>query len=451
MRCSITNDETGFQAADFALPSHAGIVEHPKEMKPSPWLIPCAAALLGGTWIAMQRNSAAELRREISGINERIRQARLIEEAEQSEQSVKAAKAKPIDWKGIAGKMRDAQSGGTPDMRAMIHMQRLLMDLSAAELCAHMDEIAALDMDQDTRRQLLGMVMGALVEKDPKLALDRFASELTNDDFGLGWQMGNALRKWADKDPAAAAAWLDRQIATGAMESKSLEGVSHSLVRFEASLAGALLKTDPAAATARISALTDKQREEFFRQGFFLHLEKGTEAAYAKLVRDTMPADKASGILADTAGNLVRHGNFERVDSFIATSKASDEEKQKIIGKVLATGFAGMGREEIDIGKLEKARDWAKGHMPAAVDKATGDALAQAAWHGKDFDAVAGLAVQYSEAAGNDEALAAFLKGDGVRRGHAKQAAALIAKIKDPALRAEISGLAEYKEPDSEP
>jgi NAD(P)H-dependent FMN reductase len=100
---------------------------------------------------------------------------------------------------------------------------------------------------------------------------------------------------------------------------------------------------------------------------------------------------------------------------------------------------------------LEKARDWAKGHMPAAVDKATGDALAQAAWRGKDFDEVSGLAVQYSEAAGNDETLAAFLKNHVVRHGHAQQAAALIAKIKDPALRAEISGLAEYKEPSSEP
>lgn len=333
----------------------------------------------------------------------------------------------------------------------MMRMQRLLMDLTAEELCGQLDEIAALDIEENVRKQLQGMIMGSLAEKDPKLALERFGKDLQDDDFGVSWQMSHALRKWADKEPAAAAAWLDKRIAEGGLESKSLDGKNPSLVRFESSLVGALLKTDPAAATARVMALNDAQREQFFQQGFFFQLEKGSEAAYAKLARDTMPADKIGGILANTAAQLSGQGDFERVDGFIASSRATDAEKEAIVQRVLNSRMTGYGGDKINTEELEKARAWGKGQSPAVVDKATGEALAERLWSGTNFEKASGLALQYSEAAGNDEALAAFLKSGAVRNGHSKDAASLIAKIKDPALREEIGNLPQYKENPSEP
>jgi hypothetical protein len=431
---------------DFSLPSHDRIADHPPQMKPSPWILPAAALLLGGAWIVMQGNSVADLRREITLLRERVLQARSVAAADDLAQATHQEKPKHSELKDLVGKLRESHSREIPDIRTMIRMQRLLMDLSPAELSAQLDEIATLDIAENIRGQLLGMIMGALVEKDPKLALDRFVAKRQDNGF-VDWQMGKALRKWADQDPAAAFTWLDHQIAAGTMDSKSLDGANPILARFEISLAGALLKTDPATATARVMALNDTQREEFFQQGFFLHLEKGNEAAYAKLIRDTMPAEKARGILADAAGNLASHGNYERVDDFIANSQVSDDEKQAIISKVLKTSSVKIVGERINTGELEKARAWGNGHMPAAVDQATGEALAHATWQGTDFDAAAALAVQYSEASGNDETLAAFLRNDQVRRNHPQQAAALIAKIKDPALRAEISGLKEFHQP----
>ena len=421
-------------------------------MKANPWILPGVAVVLTGAWIGLQRNTASELRREITVISERIHQARSMADAEARDSGGKKdkEKAEKIDWKDLAGKMKDMRDGGGQDIRTMMRMQRLLMDLTAEELCAQLDEIAALDIEENVRKQLQGMIMGSLVEKDPKLALERFGKDLQDDEFGVSWQMSHALRKWADKEPVAAAAWLDKRIAEGGLESKSLDGRNSSLVRFESSLVGALLKTDAAAATARVMALNEAQREQFFQQGFFLQLEKGTEAAYAKLARETMPADKIGGILANTAGQLAGQGDFERVDGFIASSRATDEEKQQIVERVFNNKVTD-GDGKIDTVELDKARAWAGGQSPGVVDKATGDALGETLWRGRNFAKASELVLKYNESSPKDEVLVSFLKSAAVQNGSTKEAAELIAKIKDPALREEIRNLPQYKENESEP
>jgi len=424
-------------------------------MKANPWILPGVAVLLTGGWIGLQKKTAADLQNEITMINERIRQFQAAGDADagarDAEEKARKEKDRKIDWKDLAVKMKDMRDGGVQDIRTMMRMQRLLLDLSAAELCTQLDAIAALDIEVNLRRQLQGMIMGSLVEKDPKLALERFGKDLQDDEFGVSWQMSNALRKWADKEPAAAAAWLDKQVAAGKLESKSLDGRNSSLVRFESSLAGALLKSDPAAVTARVTALDETQREQFFQQGFFFQLGKESEAAYAKLARDTMPADKVGGILANTAGNLVMNGGFERVDGFIASAHATDEEKKAIVDQVMENKMNHGDGSKINIEELDKARAWGARQSPGAVDKATGEALANSLWRGGNFKTASELALKYNQAAGNDEVLASFLKSPAVQNRSAREAVDLIAKIKDPALREEIGNLPQYKEKPSEP
>ena len=417
-------------------------------MKANPWILPGVAVLLTGAWIGLQRNTASELRREITVINERIHQARSIADAEARDGGGKKDKAKTdkIDWKDLAGKMKDMRDGDGQDIRTMMRMQRLLMDLTAEELCTQLDEIAALDIEENVRKQLQGMIMGSLAEKDPKLALERFGKDLQDDEFGVSWQMSHALGKWADKEPAAAAAWLDKRIAEGGMESKSLDGRNSSLVRFESSLVGALLKTDPAAATARVKALNEAQREQFFQQGFFFQLGKESEGTYAKLARETMPADKISGILADTARNLVRQGGFERVDGFIASSAATDGEKQTIVERVLKNKITDSGDGKINTEEMDKARAWGKSQSPAVVDKATGEALANSLWQGADYNKASEIVLKYNDAGSNDEVLVTFLKNAGRRHSSTPeekenfeaQSKTLIDRIKDPVQREEI-------------
>jgi hypothetical protein len=417
-------------------------------MKLNPWLLPAAALLVTGVWIASRKNSSATLEREIAVLTERIRLVRTAGEEdagsrEAAEVSQKEKDGK-IDWKDLSGKivaMRDG--GGMPDMRAMIRIQRLILEMSADELCAQIDEIAALDLDDMARKQLQRMLINALAEKDPKRVIERFGAE-DDDEDGVGWALRSALGKWAEKEPAAAAAWLDRQIAEGKLASKSLDGKSEERIGFEGMLVSALLKTDPAAASARVAALPEEQREDFFNQGFFFHMTAGSEAAYADLVRDNLAADKVAGVLANTAGNLAMNGKYERVDDFIAKSKATDAEKSAIVGQVMENQLSRKGGK-LDAETIDKAREWGATHAPGAVDAATGEALGKTLWRGGDFKDASAMAIQYNEQAGDDSVLAAFLKSDPVRNSSAKDAMPLIDSIGDPALRDEILALPQYK------
>lgn len=168
-------------------------------MKFNPWMIPgLAIAGLGG-WIGTQKHTSATLEEEITIITERIRQVQSGEAADITAGGDTGASSDPkegkIDWKDIAGKMNQMESGGMQDMRVMMRMQRLLLDLSAEELSAQLDEIAALDIKDDARRQLQGMILGALTEKNPKLALQKCADAIGDEESGMYWQLGNALQK----------------------------------------------------------------------------------------------------------------------------------------------------------------------------------------------------------------------------------------------------------------
>jgi hypothetical protein len=294
---------------------------------------------------------------------------------------------------------------------------------------------------------LRGLLVGALTEKDPQQALEHFAAGPADSEDGMHWQMGGALGQWAKKDPAAAAAWLDKQIAAGKFESKSLDGKSESRVSLERSLIAALLDSSPAAATARVKAMPEVQRGELFRSGMSYQLNKGNQEPYATMVRETMPAGKVGGILADAASSLVRQGgdaDYERVDGFIATTRASDAEKNEIVTSVMHSQIRRHGGT-IKPEDIDKARAWAAGHAPEAVDKATGEALAQSLWNGGKFEETSKLVLKYHAASDNDDTLASFLKDRNLTHSNNKAARALIDEIKDPAVREEILTLPQFK------
>lgn len=415
-------------------------------MKPNPWILPALAVLVTGVWITTRKQSSATLEREIEVIRERIQHAKagVANDDSSSNAAEKDGKAKEqsIDWKDLAGKVTSGQGRDMQDMRAMMRMQRLLLDLSAEELCVEIDEIAALDLEDNVRKQLQGMILGVLAEKDPKLAMEKFSDELGDQESGMHWQLSSALKKWAEKDPVGAVAWLDQQIASGKLEGKSLDGRNRSLVQFESSIMGPLLETDPASATARIKALPESQRMELLQHGSFIQVTEKNEVTYAKLVRDTLESDDVGHVLANTAGELARQGGFERVDGFIASTRATNDEKKLIVTEAVQNKISPAN---VTMEELDKARAWAAGLAPDVVDKATGEALASTLWRGGNFQKVSELALKYQASTGNDEVLASFLKSPKVKNQSADEALSLIDKIKDPALQEQIRNLPQYQ------
>jgi hypothetical protein len=171
------------------------------------------------------------------------------------------------------------------------------------------------------------------------------------------------------------------------------------------------------------------------------------EAAYAKLLRDSVSPDKVGGLLADKADNLAMQGGYERVDGFIASVNATDGEREAIVARAMNRKLITSlrGSNGINVEELDKARAWGATQAPGSVDAVTGQALAKAVVSGGDFKEATDLVLQYNLRSGGDAVLAAFLKNSHLQGDAAKQAGTLVEQIKDPALRAEILALPQYR------
>jgi hypothetical protein len=235
----------------------------------------------------------------------------------QSADPATAAKApkdqEPIDWKKVAGQFAEMRSrGGMTDMQSMMKLQRRLQAMSKDEIGA------AFETPAEAREMLEQMLISQLAEKDPEFTLKKFVDRLQERDGSMSWSLANAMQAWARKDPARAIAWFDQQIAAGKFDSKALDGKSQPRLNFEGSLINLLLDSDPSAAGSRLAALPQDQRHEALQSGFNHPLTAENEAAFAKLVRDHIPAEEQARTLAEKTSSLVRGDqSYKRVTEFL--------------------------------------------------------------------------------------------------------------------------------------
>ena len=323
------------------------------------------------------------------------------------------------------------------DMRSMRKLQNLLMGMTAEELLVQWDEIEALDLPDMSRNQLEGMILYQLGKKDPQGALLHMVSRMGEMNFSQQNSLAAMLGKWAGRDRIAAIAWFDQAIGEGKFDSKSLEGKSEVRVAMERSLMNALLSSDPQEANARIASLPMEQREELLKYNYMVSQE-GPEAqkAYVDIMRAYLSVDQAKESLANLASGLSFSG-YDKVDSLLTQISTTAEEKVFIVERVMNQQMYQMNGRAWKPDMLEKARAWASIHAPAQVDTLTGKALGRVGNYNKS----SALALHYLESTGNDEVMVAYLTE--VRDSRGKE---LIGKIKDPALREQVSKIDSYKD-----
>jgi hypothetical protein len=320
---------------------------------------------------------------------------------------------------------------GMPDMRAMVELQKTLRTLSVDEILTGLDEIQTLDLSETLKRQLEATLAGIFAEKDPQAALTRFAPRLSQGDGMINWQLASALKQWSAKDPAAAAAWMDQQIAAGTFQSKSLDGNNQTRIMFEASLIQSLISTDPAAAAARLTAIPEDQRAAVFGQPMFIQLKPGQSKPLADLIRTQIPENLRADTLASLASHSVHQGGFERVSGIMTEINASREERKAIVAQALTNQL----RHQPDSTTYQQAREWIASAAPEDAATLTGQALANLSHNGK-FDEMAAHALAEQQSNGNDDTLAAFLmKAPNSSR---DQILKLAENLSDPQQRAQV-------------
>ncbi|RYD50794.1 MAG: hypothetical protein EOP83_23660, partial [Verrucomicrobiaceae bacterium] len=240
-------------------------------MKPKLLIPPVAALVVVTLWLGNGRQKIAALEEESAVLKQRLAARSDGYAADQASGKEKPAgrqeKGKePIDWKQVAAQMLEMnQGGGMGDMRTMIHLQQRVQSMEKEDIVAALDEIAAMDLPDQSRQMLEQMLIGQLCQKDPELALTRYLDRLSDDRGGMSWQLANAMKEWTKKDAAKAIVWFDRQIAEGRFDSKSLDGKSRPRMQFEGALIANLLSHDAVAAAARLEAMPENQRGELLR------------------------------------------------------------------------------------------------------------------------------------------------------------------------------------------
>lgn len=353
-----------------------------------------------------------------------------------------SAKSKDtMDWKKISRTMLEMQkNNGMGDMREMIRLHQHIQTMEKEELFAALNEIDSLDLTPDARAAIEQMLIGPLIEKDPELALNRFSTRLQkNDQGGLSWQLGDALSKWAKKEPGRAAAWLDQQIAAGNLDSKTLDGKNQTRIQFEGRLISILLDSDFGSAARRLAELPEDQRAEALQSTGGGEIKEENQKAYADLVRTQIPENERNGIISRFAANLVSKG-YPEVTAYLDRISASPEERKESVEQAVVSNIQRSSRQKtITSEDIDSMRTWAESQSPGSADAMTGKALARSyRRNGKSsFADAAALAVKYHDSSGNDEVLVNFL-GGWEARDHKEESTKLAEKISDPKRREEI-------------
>ena len=411
-------------------------------MKASLFIPPFVALAIAGTWLGNQHQAITTLEQKSAALRKSIAAHSSDASAESPNTKpatpTKAASAKePIDWKKIAEQLTEIQqaggTGGTGVMRTMMRFQERLQAMSKEELIAALDEFATLDFPTETRHMLEQMIILPLVEKDPELALTRFIHRLGDNDSSLTWQLSHAMQKWAEKDPAAASAWFDQQIAAGKFDSKALDGRSETRIQFEKELINVLLGTDPDAAGRRLAAMPEGGRDEVLAGISYQPLKDEEQLAFATLVREQVSKENQAQTLAQQASHLVGNEGYAKVTEFLDRIQATPAERTASVEKAAGSSIHAITQKsKITREDIDTLREWVTTQAPESTGRATGSALAYALQgsHKLEFSEAAELAAQYHDASDNDDVLYSFLNGWGARQ-NKEQARILAGKISD--------------------
>lgn len=310
-------------------------------------------------------------------------------------------------------------------MKAYVRMRHALQHLSAEELAAAVDDLAAADISGYLRESFGTMLVEPLAQLDPELALKKSIHVIRDTDGGALHTLSVALEHCARRDPSAATAWFDHEVAAGTFMSRNLEESYPSI--FEMRLINGLIDTDPAAARKRIMLLPEDKRDSYLG---FLGDKMRSHTAYAALVRGSLTEGSNRAFkIARPAGDIFLNEGYAGVTEYIREINASPAEQQEIIRSALRAPEIHSAED------IQAMRAWVMSHQAEDMDELVGEQLSFAVPRrpglpGISFD----HASEIAKNSGSESLLAAFLQSHTAQR-NPEQARELAQLINDAALR----------------
>lgn len=396
-------------------------------MKPSSFILPLIALAISFAWIGTRRQVLAGLENEGDAMRAKIAVSHSSGLDAMSQDRVKTDVEEANDLKKLLARALELNRTGVGAAK----MRAICETLTNDEILAMLVEFSRLpSADRSVLRELLAMV---LVRRDPQFALDHLISSVGGREDPLANELARALGAWAKKDPQAASAWFEREVAKGTFASKRLDGLSEKRMDFESALASGLMDGDPESAAAFLATLPEDARVQRLNEYANVPIPSEKQAAFAEMVRQFSPARSAASLFKNQSRQLAYKGGYSAVSDFLIRISASPEERARCVEDA-ATGVlsAVAERSKVTRDDVELLRNWLETEVPDVVNKATGRALASI--NGMDFSDLASLVLSCQESTGSDEVLCSFLESR-YRVEDEPGARVLMEKIRDPALR----------------
>ncbi|MDB6080470.1 MAG: hypothetical protein JWO82_4217 [Akkermansiaceae bacterium] len=401
-------------------------------------LLPLAALIFVGVWRVRQGEELRALRKEMSR-----------DEAELTLRSTRAESARhgataavdgagrtdpaKVDWRKVCEAWSGrASSDGMSDMESA-RLRSQMLEWSAAQLIAALEQIDGSDFDSMNRQKAAGPLIAALVEKDPAAALarsERLAVAGKGQDYSY---LDQALKGLAGRDPGAAIAWLDRQNAAGLISPAGQE-VSRM---FEGALIIGLAQSDPAAAARRLESSPPERRAELL--GSMRLSSPEDVASVVRLARDSLKPEEVPGLVASVTTEMLSSG-LAPTSALLDRIGATPEERLAVAEKFSKSPLEGLPQvRDLNAEDLRGLHDWMKTQAPGKEDDLTAMTMLRAVFYGgRPGGARIEQAILKSDPDGGGHLLVPFLKA--MKAIHQQPTdGSLIDHVADPGVRQELS------------
>lgn len=332
-----------------------------------------------------------------------------------------------------------------PDMKAMLKLQKTMLDLSLEELSALIKDAGQLDLPAEDRNQLVMMLIQGMIERDPKAAVMAAAEFMKIAPKSPHNMMSHTVRhaffSWAKTDLPGAMAWFDGAVAEGQFENTALNDVNQELTHMIGGVLSTLWEKDPEAARQRLLALSEKERHAVLTNSHGFEKDESSQKQFSELARSILPEKEQIGALRQLAERVYGKDSLEGVTKLLTTIEATPEERKALVAGVAHSSIQqrtwGHSPEKPNFENTTKLRNWLAAEDAAAGELTLGKSIASSSNHHGEYKPANALALvtELHTAQPSDDLLVSFLEQT-KPKSNLEAYQALAGKIADPAARA---------------
>ena len=322
------------------------------------------AAAGGVTFFLLQQRSAATLEAENARLSQRIeaweKHGEASDDDPKSGPSAKAlAKAGPSGMAKLAAILRGADAGNPAQVRESLMLESQWRTLDTATLEKMIADARAAGLSQEDREAVIDKLLEVLVEKDPARAFavieEGFAGKTPREVQQQLSKRSGLFEKWIQSDGTQALAWLDKQIAAGLFDSRSLAGTSNVRQEYES------LIYRKAKDGSRIAALDPLDRLPTLQSWRLRDLPVEDQIALAKVARTSgLKPSEVAEVMKPFLNKAMESGDLASADAFFKQIDPTPEELPRLSEAAAGQAMFSLGKkaDQLTGEEVPAIRNW---------------------------------------------------------------------------------------------